>query len=57
MSPLEQLRAFQHDELALPSDHALGAYLAGVSAEQAYLDLAPHTPVEIRHLARTRSTT
>lgn len=57
MSPLEQLRAAQHNDLLLPSDHALTAYLSEVSARTARRDLAPVTEIERRHLHRARRTT
>jgi hypothetical protein len=56
MSPLEQLHADQHDDITLPCDHALQAFLAETSLDVARLDLYPTTAVESLHLNRTRST-
>jgi hypothetical protein len=56
MSPLEQLRADQHDDLVLPADHAWDAFMAEVSPIRALADREPTTDIERRHLARTRRT-
>lgn len=55
MSPLEELRAAEHEDITLSSDHALTAYLDEIPLDVALLDLAPRTEIEARHLARTRS--
>jgi hypothetical protein len=56
MSPLEQLRACQHDDVVLDSDHAWDAFMAEVSPITALADREPITEVERRHLARVRRT-
>jgi hypothetical protein len=52
MSPLEQLRAAQHDAIQEPSDAALSAYLASVDLSTVLLDYSPTTALETRMLAR-----
>ncbi len=55
MTSLEQLRADQHDDLVLASDHAFAAFLAEVDPQAVRLDMTPRTPSEVRHLLRTRA--
>lgn len=57
MSPLDQLRATQHDDVRLTSDHAFDAFLAECSPTRALADREPVTEIERRHLARVRSIT
>lgn len=56
MSALEQLRAQQHDDVVLDSDHAWDAFMAEVSPIRALADREPSTDIERRHLARARRT-
>lgn len=57
MTPLEQLHAAQHDDVTLTSDHALTAFLAGISPTHALNDLTPTTETERRHLEQARRST
>ena len=43
-----------NDYIPMQSDHALEAFLASISLEQALCDLAPHTDIEIRMVGRHR---
>lgn len=52
MSPLEQLRAAQHDDQRLTSDHQLEAFLAEIHPETVRLDRLPTTDIELLHLNR-----
>lgn len=56
MTPLEQLRAAQHDEMKTDADHAFDAFMAEVSPITALADREPTTAIERRHLARIRRT-
>jgi hypothetical protein len=54
VSPLEQLRATQRDDVVLDADAALDDFLHGCTPETAQADLEPTTDIERRHLAYVR---
>jgi hypothetical protein len=53
MTPLEQLRAEQHNDVPTSADEALTAFLRGIDPDTARLDLCPHTAIETRMLGRS----
>jgi hypothetical protein len=55
MTPLEQLRANQHNDIPTPADAALSVYLDALDIETVRLDLAPHTATEARMLGRSNA--
>lgn len=56
MTPLEHLRATQHNDQQKPSDAAWDAYMTGLDYQTARLDLAPLTATEARMLGRSTTT-
>lgn len=54
MSPLEQLRAAQHDDRIVDSDVELEKFLTRTTPERALADREPTTAAEREQLARVR---